>query len=582
MDDDDEFLYGDSQLKVPADLAVAAPVPSSAASASVSVSVSASASVEPDDDIPFGKAVPADDDLFPPIRPPADVTAPQVDDAEEGEEDAAGDADVDADAVMGDGSDASEESDEDIEFIMEPANRSLDLRPIRPAPRIANSTPQKVPAPGPSLTTEYTPRERGTPAKLPAAQPPSTGTPSSKPLATPNINSPVPTPAAVISTPDAKPNVEDGPDPTTFPPVTAPPSHPAIDTTATGMLEGRPVFEVDMAALADKAWRRPGSDISDWFNYGFDEISWEAYCYRRRELGDLAAVLKTNVVNFSGMPEDQLTQLPPDIRTMPGMNSMMGPEMGNMNMGPQMMDPMMAGMGGEMGMDGVGVGVGAPQQGQGGPMPDQMGAGVEGFGPQGGMGVGMGIPEYGIQDQSGMQQMQQQQQQQQQQMQQQMQPQQLPPQQQQHMFQSMDVPVAPSPPVGPSRGIPPQGPFRGPRGMTMRGGRGGYVPRGRGGHPVPPVRPASPLPPNVPTGPRNQNKYKDRDNNAQAVDGLDYGGGGGGAGFGGVDRGSLTPVDFDDRTGRGEIGHPVTIDGNRKGADDGVYNRVNYIIRPSL
>ena len=62
------------------------------------------------------------------------------------------------------------------------------------------------------------------------------------------------------------------------------------------MLEGRPIYEVDIAALAEKAWRRPGSDISDWFNYGFDEISWEAYCYRRRELGDLAAVLKTNVV----------------------------------------------------------------------------------------------------------------------------------------------------------------------------------------------------------------------------------------------------------------------------------------------
>ena len=83
----------------------------------------------------------------------------------------------------------------------------------------------------------------------------------------------------------------------------------------------------------------------------------------------------------------------------PGMNSMMASEMGNMNMGPQMMDPMMAGMGGEMGMDGVGVGVGvgvgAPQQGQGGPMPDQMGVGVEGFGPQGGM--GMGMSEYGMQ-----------------------------------------------------------------------------------------------------------------------------------------------------------------------------------------
>ena len=40
-----------------------------------------------------------------------------------------------------------------------------------------------------------------------------------------------------------------------------------------------------------------------------------------------------------------------------------------------------------------------------------------------------------------------------------------------------------------------------------------------------PVRSASPLPPGVPTGPRNQNKYKDRDGNAPAVDGLDYGGG---------------------------------------------------------
>lgn len=37
--------------------------------------------------IPLGKAVSlpsAGDDLFPPIRPPADVTAPQADDAEEG------------------------------------------------------------------------------------------------------------------------------------------------------------------------------------------------------------------------------------------------------------------------------------------------------------------------------------------------------------------------------------------------------------------------------------------------------------------------------------------------------------------
>ena len=63
--------------------------------------------------------MPADDDLFPPIRPPVDVTAPLAnDDPEEGEDSAAdadadADADMDADAeAMGDGSDASEESDE--------------------------------------------------------------------------------------------------------------------------------------------------------------------------------------------------------------------------------------------------------------------------------------------------------------------------------------------------------------------------------------------------------------------------------------------------------------------------------------
>jgi pre-mRNA 3'-end-processing factor FIP1 len=58
------------------------------------------------------------------------------------------------------------------------------------------------------------------------------------------------------------------------------------------------------------------------------------------------------------------------------------------------------------------------------------------------------------------------------------------------------------------------------------------------GVPPIPVRPASPLPPGVPTGPRNQNRYKDRDGNAQAVDGLDYGG---------TQAGSL---EGDDRGGR--------------------------------
>ena len=79
-------------------------------------------------------------------------------------------------------------------------------------------------------------------------------------------------------------------------PAVAPPSHPSIEPTATGIFDGRSILELDLSALAEKQWRRPGSDISDWFNYGFDELSWEAYCYRRRDLGELANVLKPNVI----------------------------------------------------------------------------------------------------------------------------------------------------------------------------------------------------------------------------------------------------------------------------------------------
>lgn len=51
-----------------------------------------------------------------------------------------------------------------------------------------------------------------------------------------------------------------------------------------------------MQNLEQKNWRRPGADVSDWFNYGFDEISWEAYCIRRRDMAEMAAEMKANVL----------------------------------------------------------------------------------------------------------------------------------------------------------------------------------------------------------------------------------------------------------------------------------------------
>ncbi|TFK89871.1 hypothetical protein K466DRAFT_6949 [Polyporus arcularius HHB13444] len=518
MDDDDSYLYGDSTEDVkPAAVQTTVPQPISLETTR-SVSQGLVAKLE---------------------EQAAEATADEDGEEEEQPAENGGDEEDDDD----------DDSDEDVEIIMEEpqSRRTLDLRPTKPATRSTSqtlSTPQR--APQPSLTTEYTPRERGTLTK----QSSSTPQPASQ------AQTPLPPVAATPGTTEKlaaegekQESKDAGPDPNTLPPATAPPSHPSINPSAPGIFDGRSILELDLNALADKPWRRPGSDISDWFNYGFDEISWEAYCYRRRELSDLAGMLKNNVVNFAGISEDQLIALPPEVRAMVmagattvmaggggGGGGMMPPGAGmNMNGGQMMnqmmnmggmMNPMMEmGVGmGDMGMmqEGGGGGGGGPQGGGQGPSEGQVGMGMgvgEGFGPGGGpqgqgmMGMGMN-PEFGMQDPSGMG---------------------------QQMYPGMEGNSTPTPiPTGPSRGLAHRG--RGmQQGLGMRGRGAGFAGRGRGV----PVRPASPLPPNVPTGPRNKNKYKDIDGSAPAVDGLDYGGGGGG----GADK------DRSDRSERSERDH---------------------------
>jgi pre-mRNA 3'-end-processing factor FIP1 len=127
----------------------------------------------------------------------------------------------------------------------------------------------------PHLTTEYTPTPRGEAIPRKTSVPPQVQV-----LQKPGIEDRSTTPPLATE------------DPSSLPPVTAPPSHPPINPSEPGVIEGRTIFEVDMDALAEKPWRRPGSDLSDYFNYGFDEVSWEAYCYRRRDLGEMANHLK--------------------------------------------------------------------------------------------------------------------------------------------------------------------------------------------------------------------------------------------------------------------------------------------------
>uniref|UniRef100_A0A8C9S0H3 Pre-mRNA 3'-end-processing factor FIP1 n=1 Tax=Scleropages formosus TaxID=113540 RepID=A0A8C9S0H3_SCLFO len=57
-----------------------------------------------------------------------------------------------------------------------------------------------------------------------------------------------------------------------------------IDLDAPGSINGIPVLEVDMESFEEKPWRKPGADLSDYFNYGFNEDTWKAYCEKQKRL----------------------------------------------------------------------------------------------------------------------------------------------------------------------------------------------------------------------------------------------------------------------------------------------------------
>lgn len=51
-----------------------------------------------------------------------------------------------------------------------------------------------------------------------------------------------------------------------------------------GTIDGQTAHEVDVENLEEKPWRKPGADITDYFNYGFTEETWAAYCSRQKRM----------------------------------------------------------------------------------------------------------------------------------------------------------------------------------------------------------------------------------------------------------------------------------------------------------
>ena len=148
----------------------------------------------------------------------------------------------------------------------------------------------------------------------------------------------------------------------------------------------------------DKPWRKPGTDMTDFFNYGFDEFTWASYCLKqetlRKEVADQKKQME-DMQNFLAMPGGAPGGMPmpgitpagvPGMQDMPPELQQMMQQMMASGMDPSQMDfnsfsQMMAGAG-QAGMGGQAFGQQSQQQQQ---QQQQMGYG---YGAGGGGGQG--------------------------------------------------------------------------------------------------------------------------------------------------------------------------------------------------
>nr|POE97789.1 pre-mrna polyadenylation factor fip1 [Quercus suber] len=126
-----------------------------------------------------------------------------------------------------------------------------------------------------------------------------------------------------------------------------------ISTIPTWPANGKLITDLDIDAdLAEhsKPWRLPGTDQTDFFNYGFDEYNWVQYCMRQQQMGGLIegqkaedAQMKAMLGGMGGGPPGgggaMPPGMPPGMPAMPGMPGMEDMQRMMQQMASQGMDP---------------------------------------------------------------------------------------------------------------------------------------------------------------------------------------------------------------------------------------------------
>ncbi|KAK7955793.1 Fip1 motif-domain-containing protein [Apiospora aurea] len=177
---------------------------------------------------------------------------------------------------------------------------------------------------------------------------------------------------------------------------------------------GKPITQVNIdedLPENDKPWRKPGTDLSDYFNYGFDEFTWAMYAAKQENVrGEYSqdVIAANNKKMMEDMQMMMMGGMPSGGSSMPSMPGMdgMAPDMQQMmqqmmasGMDPSQMDPaamsamfsgMQPGGGNAGGGQGQGQNFGGTGPGFGNNQGQDFGGYNQGMGGGGGRGGGGG------------------------------------------------------------------------------------------------------------------------------------------------------------------------------------------------
>lgn len=74
-------------------------------------------------------------------------------------------------------------------------------------------------------------------------------------------------------------------------------------------------FDIPIDDMEEKPWRKPGADITDYFNYGFNEETWKSYCQKQVSLR-LEQSMQGKIKVYESKSSDGKIDLPPELAAM--------------------------------------------------------------------------------------------------------------------------------------------------------------------------------------------------------------------------------------------------------------------------